>query len=241
MNPRHPLPLVPTFAFAALALLGCTKKDDHSGHPHSEHGEGEAPGGETTPVTFKAGRGLHLAPAVAQALALRTVDAEERPLAVELRLTAQIFTLSPEPLATARISVDQADRLEQSSFTGARLLRLDRTATGSTRFAEAIFALDASAPSRRAIGEFVPLVLLGGAAPVLTVPRSALLDAATGTFVYVVNSGAYLRTPVKTGTRSADLVEITDGLYAGDTVVASSVEQLWLAELRLTKGGGHSH
>ena len=37
------------------------------------------------------------------------------------------------------------------------------------------------------------------------------------------------------------IVEITDGLYAGDEVVASPVNQLWLAELRLTKGGGHSH
>jgi multidrug efflux pump subunit AcrA (membrane-fusion protein) len=76
---------------------------------------------------------------------------------------------------------------------------------------------------------------------VLAVPRSALLDAATGTFVYVVNGDHYLRTPVKTEARSADFVEITDGLYAGDVVVVSPVEQLWLAELRLTKGGGHSH
>ena len=75
----------------------------------------------------------------------------------------------------------------------------------------------------------------------LTVPRSALLDAATGTFVYVVNGTSYLRTPVKIGASTADHVEITDGLYAGDTVVAAPVNQLWLSELRLTKGGGHSH
>ena len=78
-------------------------------------------------------------------------------------------------------------------------------------------------------------------APVLTVPRSAVLEAAGGTFVFVVNGATYLRTAVKTGARSADHVEITDGLYAGDTVVTTAVDQLWLAELRLTKGGGHSH
>jgi hypothetical protein len=50
-----------------------------------------------------------------------------------------------------------------------------------------------------------------------------------------------LRTPVKVGARSAGFSEIADGLYAGDIVVVSSVDQLWLAELRLTKGGGHSH
>ena len=68
-----------------------------------------------------------------------------------------------------------------------------------------------------------------------------MLDTATGAFVYVVNGEAYLRTPVKTGASDADHVEIADGLYAGDTVVASPVNQLWLSELRLTKGGGHSH
>jgi len=46
---------------------------------------------------------------------------------------------------------------------------------------------------------------------------------------------------VKVGARSPDFVEINDGLYAGDVVVAAPAEQLWLAELRLTKGGGHSH
>jgi multidrug efflux pump subunit AcrA (membrane-fusion protein) len=73
------------------------------------------------------------------------------------------------------------------------------------------------------------------------VPRSALLDTATGTFVYVVNGPAYLRTPVKVGVMSTDYIEITDGLYAGDAVVSAPVNQLWLSELRLTKGGGHSH
>jgi len=62
-----------------------------------------------------------------------------------------------------------------------------------------------------------------------------------GTFVYVVNGNFYLRTAVKTGARSTDFVEITDGLYAGDVVVTTPVNQLWLSELRLTKGGGHSH
>jgi len=75
----------------------------------------------------------------------------------------------------------------------------------------------------------------------LTVPRTALLDSAGGFFVYVVNGEFYLRTPVKTGASDASYFEITDGLYAGDIVVATPVEQLWLAELRLTKGGGHSH
>ncbi len=102
-----------------------------------------------------------------------------------------------------------------------------------------IVALERTPPP--VIGEFVDLDFATEPSPVLAVPRSALLDAATGTFVYVVNGEHYLRTSVKTEARSADFVEITDGLYAGDVVVVAPVEQLWLAELRLTKGGGHSH
>ena len=67
------------------------------------------------------------------------------------------------------------------------------------------------------------------------------LRFATGTFVYVLNGEYYLRTAVKTGVRSGEFIEISDGLYPGDVVVATAVEQLWLTELRVTKGGGHSH
>jgi multidrug efflux pump subunit AcrA (membrane-fusion protein) len=91
------------------------------------------------------------------------------------------------------------------------------------------------------VGDFVTLALAVEPRNRPHRARSAVLDGATGTFVYVVNSGAYLRTPVKVGARSADFIEITDGLYAGDVVVVTPVDQLWLAELRLTKGGGHSH
>ena len=70
---------------------------------------------------------------------------------------------------------------------------------------------------------------------------STLLRTATGTFVYVVNGASLLRTPVKPGASDTTHVEILDGLYAGDLVATAGVEQLWLTELRLTKGGGHSH
>ena len=43
------------------------------------------------------------------------------------------------------------------------------------------------------------------------------------------------------GPHFSQFIEITDGLYAGDVVATGGVEQLWLTELRLTKGGGHSH
>lgn len=222
----------------ALLLAGCGKKaSSEAGHDHSEHAEGEE--GEEGGVTFKEGHGLQFSPEVIKALVLVTAGAEERSLAAELNITAQVFALTPRLLASALLPVEQAAPLEKSSFSGAKLVRIDRSAVLATRLVDLVFELDASAAHK--VGDFVTLALTVEPTSVLTVPRSAVLDGATGTFVYVDNGGAYLRTPVKVGARSSDFVEIADGLYAGDIVVVSPVDQLWLAELRLTKGGGHSH
>ncbi len=77
--------------------------------------------------------------------------------------------------------------------------------------------------------------------PVTVIPRSALLQSSQGTFVYVVNGDAYLRTAVIAGNEANGKIEIIDGLFTGDEVVTRPVEALWLIELRATKGGGHSH
>jgi multidrug efflux pump subunit AcrA (membrane-fusion protein) len=223
---------------SALLFTGCGKKStDSAGHESSEHAEGEE-GGETG-VTYKEGRGLQLVPEVIKALDLRTVEADEREVTAELEVTAQVFATKPKVLASASLPADRAELLRDASFEGASLVRIDTSTTTATRLADAVFALE-SGPSRQ-IGDFVQIAIRGKPTKVLTVPRSAILDAAAGTFVYVVNGNAYLRTPVKVGARSGELVEITDGVYAGDVVVASPIEQLWLAELRLTKGGGHAH
>ncbi|GAB1488787.1 hypothetical protein MASR2M8_12340 [Opitutaceae bacterium] len=236
MNPRLWFPI--GLAASALFLAGCGKKAaSEAGHDHSEHAEGAE--GEESGVTFKEGRGLQLTPEVVKALRLVTAEAEDRALAAEMNITVQVFTITPQVLASARLPADQIKPFEQSSFTGAKLVRIDRSAVSATRLVDLVFELGASANHK--IGDFVTLALAVEPKLVLTVPRSAVLEGATDTFVYVVNSGAYLRTSVKVGARSADFIEIADGLYAGDVVVVTPVDQLWLAELRLTKGGGHSH
>ncbi|HEY1082383.1 MAG TPA: hypothetical protein VGE29_08990 [Prosthecobacter sp.] len=72
---------------------------------------------------------------------------------------------------------------------------------------------------------------------VAAIPRSALLKTAEGTFVYTVNGKFYLRTPVKVGAMNERSVEIMDGLYSGDEIVASPVMSLWMAELQVLRGG----
>lgn len=226
---------VVAMASAALLGSGCGRKSSGAAAKSGEHEEAEGAGG----VSFKAGRGLSLNPEVRKALSLKTAEAEERPLADNIRLVAQVFAVSPQVLASATVPAADAEHYTKHSFKDAKLVRMDRSATSATRLVDLIVALDRTPPP--AIGEFVALDFATEPSPVLAVPRPALLDAATGNFVYVVNGEHYLRTPVKVGARSPDFVEITDGLYTGDVVVAAPVEQLWLAELRLTKGGGHSH
>ena len=219
-------------AGCALLLSGCGKSGETAAK--SEHEEGGAEG-----VAFKEGRGLKFTPEIVKALELKLSEGEERSIAGELRLTAQVFRTVPEVLASVSLSPADAALLQKQTFTGAKLVRVDRGGESANGRVDAVFTLDRKpAP---VVGDFVSLVLNPAPRTVLTVPRSALLDSAAGLFVYVVNGEFYLRTAVKVGARSADFIEITDGLYAGDSVVATPVEQLWLAELRLTKGGGHSH
>ena len=226
---------------SALVLSACGKKEsDEANHDHSEHAEGAEGGeGSESGVTYKEGLGLQLLPEVIKALDVRTVEAEERPLAAELTITAQIFATKPQVLASANLPTKRAESLREASFEGASLLRIDSSMAAATRLADVVFELQPTTGQQ--IGDFVQIALKGAPTTVLTVPRSAVLDSATGTFAYVVNGNAYLRTPITIGAQSADFVEVTDGIYAGDTVVASPVDQLWLAELRLTKGGGHAH
>lgn len=252
MNPLAFILLAGSLTLVALSA-GCEKPQAsgpaaHHDHEHAHDGESEDGG-----ATFAEGRGLRLPEEVAAALGLRTAVAEPRALARSLDLVAQVFAEKPGLRAVASIPADRAAGLAPgqpaaiqfrdgpSAGAPAELVAISRAAEQATGQVELIFALP-SHPPAGGPGDAVALRLsLAAGAPALAVPRSALLDAAAGTFVYVVNGEGYLRTPVTVGTAGADHVEILEGLSAGAVVVAAPVDQLWLSELRLTKGGGHSH
>jgi Cu(I)/Ag(I) efflux system membrane fusion protein len=60
------------------------------------------------------------------------------------------------------------------------------------------------------------------APPVLTVPRSSIIQTGPEAVVYIdQDGGAYAQTPVKLGRRGDKLVEILSGLKAGDKVVTN--------------------
>lgn len=231
--------LAGSFSIVACSKSGKTSAKDGSG----EHGKGDGhdhdEGKEVGGVAFKEGRGLQLSPEIIKALELKTTEAAERPLKSESKITAQVFGLKPNILASASVPESEAQHLEKHTFESAKLVRIERATFKATRMVDAVFQLERTTPPQ--IGEFVTISVGADSTTALAVPTSALLETATGTFVYVANGQFYLRTPVKVGVRAADFIEIADGLYAGDVVVTTPVNQLWLAELRLTKGGGHSH
>lgn len=58
--------------------------------------------------------------------------------------------------------------------------------------------------------------------PVLTVPRSSVMQTGKQAFVYVdLGEGAYQQVPVKTGRRGGEYLEVLDGVEAGDKVVTN--------------------
>ena len=219
-----------------LVLAGCGKPapaGGHEGHDHSAHNHTE----EESPVKFKEGVGLQLSAETSTALGLKTEEVEERSVRHAYEVTASVFEAGPPARASSLVPGEVADALEKHPPTEAKILSIHRSLSSAMTQVEIVFAI----PDNPPVGSTISLTLRG---PVITgsaVPQSALLRTATGTFVYVVNGANLLRTAVKLGANDSEYIEIIDGLYAGDVVATAGVEQLWLTELRLTKGGGHSH
>lgn len=217
--------------------------DNNGEEGHDDHDEG---GGESS-ATFKEGIGLVFPSDVLAAMGVRTAEVEERLLPLTIDLVAQVYDMLASPRAVAPVSPESARNLTVGlsaslpTTAEARLTEISRTLEAAANRVELIFDLPSRAEPYQ-LGETLKLRLkLAPDAPKVSVPRAALLDTALGTFVYLINGEAFLRTPVTTGAMDDDIVEITDGVFEGDTVVTSPVSQLWLTELRLTKGGGHSH
>ena len=239
----------------AAALTGCRK-------PTAEHasagGEAKAEGAGDT-VQLKEGHGLSLHPKIKASIDLKVAEVGEEKVAPEIKvdlhviqgadsglrkvaMTAGAFTeangwVSAEK--AARIQPGQEVALRSDSLGGATLekgvvKRVEKSPYATLGDFEVV--VETAAPldtGTRLMATF--RAPAGDAVP--AVPRSALLKTAEGWFVYAVNENFYLRTAVKVGAMNEQLVEITDGLYAGDQIVTSPVNDLWMAELQILRGG----
>lgn len=221
------------------------------------HGDEEAAGAEG--AVFKEGQGITLGAETREAIGLTLVDVDEGALATEVRLTAQVYRTAGEAsqntgerrgcaYASAVLTGDAADALDVDmpveiaglAVTG-RVHAVERTMLEVSGQAEVLIEIP-DPDARLAIGAFIEARTVGGSpTTVVRVPISAVLESANGTFAFVLNGKALMRTAITTGARDANHVEIVEGLYAGDAVAATAVETLYLIELRATKGGGHCH
>ena len=93
-------------ASGSLLFAGCGKKSSEKTAQAEGENHEEAEGGG---VSFKEGRGLALNPDIIRALGLKTAEAEERPLAAEMKLLAQVFATTPQVLASASVPEAEAE------------------------------------------------------------------------------------------------------------------------------------
>lgn len=261
------LRLIPVLLSGALLVSCGHEHKEGDGHNHAtaeahgkddghDHGE-EAPSG----ASFKTGKGVMLTEEARKILGVEVADVTEQKLFRQIRFNVQVFgekhhhAIRESDHAGCDVHGSGFVPLAQAAMLRAGHLVQIQTRTNESRAgvvlavgkvlslgeSEVIVGLT-NATDKLKPGDFLAAVItLPREESVTVIPRSALLRTVEGTFVYAVNGDAFFRTAVKVGSETDDLIEITDGLFAGDTVVTKPVETFYLIELRATKGGGHSH
>ena len=239
----------------AAALAACSKPTAAN---HTESKKPAETAGAGDAVQLKEGHGMALHPKLRESIDLKVAEVSESPVAAEF--TAQLHVVGGtsgiqrvaftpghpgKSEASGWLTADKAKRLQPGQEVELRIKGVNTTEKGVVKRVEkSAFA---------ALGEYEVVVETEAAfdsgtrlnatfhAPageaVPAVPRSALLKTVEGWFVYAVNESFFLRTPVKLGAMNSEFAEITDGLYAGDQIVTSPVDTLWMAELQILRGG----
>lgn len=238
-----PLSLLSLLA-ASVCLVGC---HDKSAQP----GDTDAQGGETHGINFKPKEGLAVPESIARHIGLKLEDVAERKVNGQLAFSAQVYaetgpTERRVTLASAWVEQALAKAIppgtdivattaDTNSLAGVVTRVMPAANTNSS--AEVLLELRAEAGELR-VGDFVHVTAnTPGKEDVAVMPRAALLRTAEGTFVYVVNGSRFTRTAVKLGSEQEGVIEVRDGLLAGDKIVVSGVPMLWLAELQGLRGG----
>ncbi len=111
------------------------------------------------------------------------------------------------------------DALDGRAFPG-HIRRIHPQLDPKTRMGTVEIAFDAIPPEARA-GQFCRVTLKTAARKRLTIPFAALQRDRKEAFVYLYDAGEGIarRTPVRSGARLADRVEIVEGLHPGQTLI----------------------
>lgn len=200
---------------------------------------------------FEKGKGVRLPEEMKRELGVETVEVVEKPIVQRTERLAKVYRADDGSRPASAVALlDEADaaslRLGQivwirpaggeSELTGT-LARLDWSLTNILGQGEAMIEF-ADSDQRYPVASLLTAVFAAARTnAVPAVPAAAVLRGVEGAFVYTVSGSHYVRTPIKTGAETGEWVEIVDGLYAGDVVVAKGAEALWLIELCALKGG----
>jgi len=229
----------------ALALAGCGHKEGDHDHAHGDdHGHSHGDDAESfSGATFKDGEGITLLDETRKLLGLRTAEVTEGALPREIRFIVGMLG-AKDGTALGTLPLDQASLLRPElpvrikTSSGAIVTGEVRRVSRPLANDEAEVLVSFHSTPALALGEFgEATVSVPGGKSNLVIPREAVIRGAMGDLVYVVNGDAYLLTWVEPGAESGGLVEIADGLLAGDSVVTQGAMDLWLVELRAQKGG----
>ena len=182
-----------------------------------------------------------------RALGLKIAEVAERKIASAVEVSLRVYQVAGGVgLASGMMAPEHAKRLQKGQAVEMRVgdkavtrkvVRASDELQRATGLAEVLVEIPDTGAGLP-VGAFVQArVPRESSESVVTIPRAALLGCSEGQFVYTVSGEHLVRTMVKVGASNKDWVEITDGLYAGDQVVAQSVMSLWLTELAAVKGG----
>lgn len=235
----------PLFIISALGVIGAAGLGTSCLETRAKDAAPAAPAPENG-AQFKKGEGLKLTEEMKQAIALKLADVGEEKIAPSFSVPLNIMGAGATGTeATGWIPPEQASLIKpgmeielrpgtDGAATGAVVKRVEKVPYASLGDFEVTVEAAAPLPT----GSRVSATFRAAAGEAVTaIPREALLKTAEGTFTYTVNGQFFMRTPVKVGAESSEFVQVTDGLYPGDQVVASPVMSLWMAELQVLRGG----
>jgi len=222
-----------------MVLAGCGSKSTDSAKA-----EGAAVFGPQHSVK----NGLLVPEDTRQSLGLSIVEVTEQKVSAKFELQLRVYEVGKSStLASGMVSPEKAKvlktgqalevRIREGKNASAKVARVSDQLQKATGAMELLVEIPQAAEEFR-VGAFVQAsVTLNSGESVVTIPRGALLQCSDGYSVYTVSGEHLVRTPVKIGNASGDLVEVKDGLYEGDKVVLQPVMSLWMTELAAVKGG----
>jgi len=228
-----------TGALLSLCAAGCGGHDDDEAQVAPAEG----------PALFEKNKGVLLPADMKRDLGIQTAELAERSLTQATERVAQVYRVAaPGRPGSAVLQLETTDATALATGQPVRLhvaakpaqiitgevSRLESLPAGRL---EAIIVWTELTPEWTT-GQFVTALLASTRTNnAATVPASAVIDGATGPFVYAASGEHFVRTPVKLGASGDGWKEITEGLYPGDVVVAAGAETLWMIELCALKGG----